>query len=86
MISTTNFIEIIDGTYDMAMSKWSEALEEKESGDNYYVEVLEKVNEEMDTYMTRLENISGALDHVYNIATLINGETDYTSIGTVLAG
>lgn len=52
----------------------------------WYSNTLSLVSEELDYWGSQLEHQSELLDHYKDIVTLVNGENDYDSIGTILEG
>jgi hypothetical protein len=53
---------------------------------HYYEDTLAAANEELAYYTDRMEHLNSVLDHYNSLVTLINGEHDYESIGSILEG
>jgi hypothetical protein len=53
---------------------------------HYYEDTLAAGAEELAYYTDQMEHLTSVLDHYANLVSMINGEYDYKSLGTVLEG
>jgi hypothetical protein len=51
---------------------------------DYYGNTLSMAQEEIDKYSSKMENLSGVLDHYSSMMSIIGKETDYATMGVIL--
>lgn len=74
--------ELIDQLYEEIDALW----ELDDTMCHYYEETLQKGEEELDKYMSRMEDVSSVLEHYKNISELLGKEKNYEWMGTILEG
>ena len=85
-ISKGQFIEGLTNTYDSILDNLSALTGLDNEMLHYYENTLSAANDEMDIYSTRMEHLTGVLDHYRSIVELVNGEYNYEAIGAILEG
>ena len=83
-ISQEKFVEGLNESFDGILNNLEALQDLDEQMMHYYEDTLAAGSEALALYTDQMEHLTSVLDHYHNIVTMLNGEYDFASIGTIL--
>ena len=85
-ISQAGYIEGLKSSYSAVLDNLGALADLDKEMMHYYEETLSAGAEELAYYTDQIDHQASKLEHYQNIVTMMNGEQDFDSIGTILEG
>ena len=85
-ISQEDYVNGLKQSYDGILNNLEALRDLDKEMQHYYEDTLSAGAEELAVYTSHMEHLTSVLDHYQNIVTMMNGEADFESIGTILEG
>ena len=85
-ISQEDYVDGLKQSYDGILNNLEALQDLDKEMMHYYEDTLAVGQEALAHYTSHMEHLTSVLDHYQNIVTMMNGEADFESIGTILEG